>query len=74
MVLERELPVGALDVLLAGIPLDAEHVVVVPLAHALATFTMAGLSRRPPIVYPRRNCSMTSPSRCAGLASVRTAW
>ena len=48
MVLERELAVGALDVLVGRVPRDAEHVVVVALAHALATFTIAGRSRRSP--------------------------
>ena len=48
VVLERELAVGALDLLLGGRPRDAEHLVVVALAHALATFTIAGRSRRSP--------------------------
>ena len=42
MVLERQLAIGALDGSVAGIPPDAEDLVVVPLAHPLATFTIAG--------------------------------
>src|SRR5262249_12659074 len=63
VILQRELPVGALDLLVAGVAADAENLVVVALAHAFATFTMAGRSRRSPSMYPRRNSSMTSPSR-----------
>ena len=49
VVLERQLAVGALDVLIAGGARDAEHVVEVALAHdALATLTSAGRSRRSP--------------------------
>ena len=48
MVLERELAVGALDVLVRRVAGDAEHLVVVSLAHALATFTIAGRSSRSP--------------------------
>ena len=49
VVLQRQLAIRALDVLLAGILRDAEDLVVVPLAHALATFTSAGRSRRCPM-------------------------
>ena len=48
MVLQRQLAVRALDLLVAGRPGDAEDLVVVALAHALATFTIAGRSSRSP--------------------------
>ena len=49
MMLERQLAVGALDLLIAGRTADAEHVVVVALAHdAFATFTMDGRRSRSP--------------------------
>ncbi len=50
MVLHRELAVGALDVAVARRPGDAEHFVIVALAHAFATFTIDGRSSRSPIV------------------------
>ena len=46
VVLQRQLSVGALDFLLAGAAADAQHLVVIPTAHALATLTIAGRSRR----------------------------
>ena len=48
MVLQRQLAVGALDLLVGRVPRDAEDLVVVALAHALATFTIAGRSSRSP--------------------------
>ena len=48
VVLERQLPVGALDLLLARVLRDAEDFVVVALAHEAATFTIAARSRRSP--------------------------
>ncbi len=50
VVLHRELAIRALQLALGGRPRDAEHFVVVALAHALATFTIAGRSRRSPIM------------------------
>ena len=47
VVLERQLPVGALDLLIVRGAGDAQDLVVVALAHAFATLTMAGRSRRP---------------------------
>ena len=46
VVLQRQLAIGALDVLLVRAPFDAEDFVVVAAAHALATLTMAGRSSR----------------------------
>src|SRR5262245_42689607 len=74
VVFQRELPVRALDLLVAGVAADAEDLVVVALAHALATFTIAGRSRRSPSMYPRRNSSMISPSRRPSAGSYATAW
>ena len=49
VVLQRELAIGALDVLIAGVARDAEDRVVVALAHdAFATRTSAGRSSRSP--------------------------
>ena len=48
MVLERLLAVRALDLLVGAVTRDAEDLVVIPLAHPLATFTIAGRSRRSP--------------------------
>ncbi len=49
VVLQRELAVGALDVLVARVARDAQDGVVVALAHdALATRTSAGRSSRSP--------------------------
>ncbi len=48
MVLEGEFPVCALDVLIARVARDTEHLVVVALTHACATFTSDGRSRREP--------------------------
>src|SRR5262249_34930828 len=46
----RELAIGALDFAIGRRTRDAEHLVVVDLAHdAFATFTMAGRSSRSPI-------------------------
>ncbi len=73
MRLHRDLPVGALELALVGRSGDAEHFVVVAFAHALATFTIAGRSRRSPSMYPRLSSPMTSPSRCSGLTSCATA-
>jgi hypothetical protein len=49
MVLQRQLSVRALDVLVVRGAADAQDFVVVPEAHALATFTCAGLRSREPI-------------------------
>ena len=49
MVLERLLAVRALEVLFAGVPGHTQDFVIVALAHALATLTRAGRSRREPI-------------------------
>ena len=46
MVLERHLAIGALDLRLTGVLRYAEHVVVVALTHALATFTIAARRSR----------------------------
>jgi hypothetical protein len=48
VVLDGELAVGALDLGLGGGLGDAEDLVIIPLAHAFATFTIAGRSRRSP--------------------------
>ena len=48
MVLQRQLPIRALDLLIGGVFRHAEDFVVVAFAHALATFTMAGRSSRSP--------------------------
>ena len=77
MELQRQLAVRALDLLFRRGALDAEDLVVVPLGHAahpLATFTIDGRSSRSPSMYPRRNSSMTSPSRRPSAASCATAW
>ena len=50
VVLERQLAVGALHLDLGDGARDAEDLVVVAFAHALATLTMAGRSRRSPIM------------------------
>ena len=50
-------------------PRDAENLVVVALAHALATCTSAGRSSRLPIRYPRR----TSDDLAVGPAAARFA-
>ena len=42
MVLKRQLAIRALDLLIAGVLRNAEDLVVVPFAHAFATFTIAG--------------------------------
>src|SRR5439155_19070731 len=73
VVFHRELAVRALDVAVARRPRDTQNLVVVPLAHALATLTIAGRSSRPWIMYPRCNSPMTSPSRWSGLTSCTTA-
>ena len=54
MVLQRQLAVGALDLLVGGLTLDAQDLVVITLAHAgphaspFATFTIEGRSSRSP--------------------------
>ena len=48
VVLQRELAIRALDFGVGRRPFDAEDLVVVPLAHAFATFTMAGRSSLSP--------------------------
>src|ERR1700681_171369 len=50
MVLHRLLAVGALDLGVAGTARHAEDLVVIPLAHGLATFAIAGRSNRSPIM------------------------
>ena len=67
------LRLGALQLLLADVPRDAEDLVVVALAHALATLTMAARSSSSWNRYPRRNSSMTSPSSWPSLAWYATA-
>jgi len=42
MMFEGELAIGALDLLVSRILQNAENLVVIPFAHAFATFTMAG--------------------------------
>src|SRR5215510_16552340 len=61
--LHRELAIRALDFHLGRGPHHAEHLVVVALAHAFATFTIAGRNSRSLIVYPLRSSPITSPSR-----------
>src|SRR5262249_46524204 len=74
VVLHRELPVGAFQLRFARVPRDPEDLVVVVFAHAFATFTIAGRSRRPFSRYPRWSSATTCPSRWPGLGSVATAW
>ena len=50
MVFSRQLAVCALDLDLGRRPLDAENLVIVLLAHAFATFTMAGRRSLSPIM------------------------
>ena len=50
MVFERQLAVRALDLDFGGCARDAQHLVVIALAHAFATFTIAGRSSRSPIM------------------------
>src|SRR5262245_28156628 len=73
VVLHRQLAVGALQLHLGHAAGHAEDFVVVALAHAFATFTIAGRSSRSPIRYPRRISPITSPSRWSGLTSCITA-
>src|ERR1035437_119037 len=73
VIFHRQLAVRALELDVGGRAADAEDLVVIPLAHAFATFTIAGRSSFWPIVYPRRSSPITSPSRCSGLASWITA-
>ena len=63
VMLHGQLAVGALDVAVARRARDTEDLVVIPLAHAFATFTIAGRSMRSLRRYPRRSSPMTSPSR-----------
>src|SRR6185503_16889547 len=72
--LHRQLPVRALDFRFGRGPGNGEDLVVVALAHAFATFTIAGRSRRSLSMYPLRSSPITSPSRCSGLSSCITAW
>src|SRR2546428_6232176 len=74
VVLQRELAIRAFDLNVGRRSGDPENLVVVPLGHAFATFTIAGRSRRSPIMYPLRNSPITSPSRCSLLSSCTTAW
>src|SRR5262249_37854984 len=74
VVRDRQLAVRGLQLHLGGIAAYAEDFVVVALAHPFATFTIAGRSSRSPSMYPRRNSSMTSPSRRSSAASCETAW
>ena len=71
VVLQRQLAIRALDGARVGRLRHAEHLVVVTLAHALATRTMAARSNRPLNVYPRRISSTTSPSRYSSHSSRR---
>jgi hypothetical protein len=48
MVFECELAIRALDLLVGGGARNAEHLVIVAFAHAFATLTIAGRSRRLP--------------------------
>ena len=73
IILKRQFAIGALDLLIVGVFGNAQNVVVIAFAHALATFTMAGRSRRSPSRYPRLNSAITSPSRVSGAASYDTA-
>src|ERR1051326_527344 len=74
VVLRSELAVGALDFDFRRGPADFEDLVVIALAHAFATLTIAGRRRRSPIMYPLRSSPITSLSRWPGLASCMTAW
>ena len=74
VVLERQLAVCALDLLVVSRSRQSQHFVIVALGHPFATLTMAGRSRRPPIVYPRRTSSMIWPSRWSSLTSWAMAW
>ena len=49
VVLQRQLAIGTLQLRLGGRLGDAEDFVVVAFAHALATLTIAGRSRRSPL-------------------------
>src|SRR5262245_18938682 len=76
MVFERHLPIGALDLLICGLAIETENLVVIALRHAahpLATFTIDGRRSRSPSMYPRRNSSITSPSRPSA-GSCTPAW
>src|SRR5437773_6419448 len=74
VVFQGQLAIRAFDLGLAGRPSHGEYFVVVALAHDFATLTIEGRNRRSPIVYPRRNSSVISPSRCPSLGSWSTAW
>ena len=50
VVLHRQLAVGALDLVVVRRPGNPENFVIITLAHAFATFTIAGLSSRSPIM------------------------
>ena len=49
VVLQREFPIGALDIALAGIARYAEYLVIVTSAHAFATLTMGARSSFDPM-------------------------
>ena len=49
MVLQRQLPIGALDVCFGRVPGDSQDLVVILTTHAFATFTSAGRMSREPI-------------------------
>ena len=50
VVFHRQLAIGAFDFDVGRRSLNPENFVIVPLAHAFATFTMAGLRSRSPII------------------------
>src|SRR5262249_11103730 len=66
MIFERPFSICALDLLVCCLAIESENLVIVALhhaAHPLATFTIDGRRSRSPSMYPRRNSSITSPSR-----------
>src|SRR6185503_16244013 len=73
VVLQRQLAVRTLDLLIRRVSSDSEDLVIIPLAHPFATFTIDGRSSRSPSMYPRENSSITSLSRCPSTGSCATA-
>ena len=69
VVLHGQLAVAAFQLGFRDGPGNLEDFVVVALAHAFATFTIAGRRSLSPSMYPRLISPMTSPSRCSGLTS-----
>src|SRR5438067_520318 len=69
VMLHRQLAIGALDLGVGRRPRQFQDFVIIALAHDFATLTIAGRSRRSPIMYPRRSSPITSPSGWFVLAS-----